>query len=266
MVIYIINSRTRKLKHFDIAMFLKFLFVGAINHRITNYCTSTRRPMKFFVGFWCFLYVFFSGLWITELFLVFVVMTIFRRQWFTTSVQKKFLMFFLPYHFYLIIDVHVWNFGVNSIYIFGFDYRVFWVTCTARWLAITSWVTSKTRVSPTILQLLFCRISLLRIFLIISFLVEIFDMRNSISLLRLVISFLSTTVWYSSWFCKCIFCFTSFCIKSLISFFILVRRTSLIFYTSHVCMHNRLLLVFLMNHYHHFQYHSKRKSQFGLQC
>ena len=27
-------------------MFLQFLFVDAINRRITNYCTSTRRPMN----------------------------------------------------------------------------------------------------------------------------------------------------------------------------------------------------------------------------
>ena len=94
MVIHIINSCTRKVKHFNIAMFLQFLFVDAINHRITNYCTSTRLPMKFFVGFCCFLYVFFSDLWMTKLFRVFVVKGIFRRQWFTTSVQRIFLIFF----------------------------------------------------------------------------------------------------------------------------------------------------------------------------
>ena len=44
-----------------------------INHRITNYCTNIRQPMKFVVDFCCFVYVFFSGLWITELFRVFVI-------------------------------------------------------------------------------------------------------------------------------------------------------------------------------------------------
>ena len=96
------------------------------------------------------------------------------------------------------------------------------------WLSLVSWATSKSHVFPTILQLLFWRI-LSRSFSIISFLVEISDLRNSISLSRLVINFLSTTVWYSSWLCKLSFCFTSLCIKSLISFFISARRTSLIF-------------------------------------
>ena len=60
-------------------------------------------------------------------------------------------------------------------------------------LSLFSWGISKSHVSPAILQLLFSRISLLRSFLIISF----FFLRNSISLSRLIISFLSTTVWYS---------------------------------------------------------------------
>ena len=121
-------------------MCLQFLTVDAINHRITNYCTSTRRPMKFFVGFCCFVYVFLFGLLITELFCVFVVFGVFQGRLFTTSVQKKFLMFFFPYYFQLIIDAHTLNFGVNSFHISGFDYRIFWVTYTARWLAITCFV------------------------------------------------------------------------------------------------------------------------------
>ena len=57
-------------------------------------------------------------------------------------------------------------------------------------LSLFSWGTSKSHVSPAILQLLLSRISLLRSFLIISFFFE----RNSIFLSRLIISFLSTTV------------------------------------------------------------------------
>ena len=142
MLIHIINSCTQKVKNFNIAMFLWFLFVDAINHRMANYSTSTRRPMKFFVGLCCFVYFLFSGLWITELYRVFLIFGIFQGQWFTTSVQKIFLMFFVLYLFQLIIDAHICNFGVNSIHISGFDYRVFWVTCTACWLAITCFVSN----------------------------------------------------------------------------------------------------------------------------
>ena len=123
-------------------------------------------------------------------------------------------------------------------------------------------VTSKSYVSPTILQFLFSRISLLRSFLIILFLVEISDLRNSICFSRLVISFLSATVWYSSWFWKLIFCFTSFCIKFLISFFISARRTSLIF-LYFTCLYALSINSSVSNElFYHFQYHSKQSSWF----
>ena len=230
MVIYIINSRTRKVKHFDIAMFLKFLFVGAINHRITNYCTSTRRPMKFFVGFWCFLYVFFLACGSLNYFL-------FSLLWLFSEDNDLQLVFRRNSWCFSYLIIFIWSsmsmFEISVSTVFTFldstiessGLLVLHVDSPS----LVSWVTSKSHVSPTILQLLFWRISLLRSFLIISFLVEISDLRNSISLSRLVISFLSTTVWYSSWLCKLVFCFTSFCIKSLISFFISGRRTSLSF-------------------------------------
>ena len=68
-------------------------------------------------------------------------------------------------------------------------------------------------------------------FLIISFLVVISDLKSLVSFSRLVINFLSTSVWYSYWLCKLIFCFTLFYIKSHISFFISGSRTSLFFCT-----------------------------------
>ena len=99
-------------------------------------------------------------------------------------------------------------------------------------LIIFNWSSMlKVPCSPTVMQLLLSRISLLRRFLIISFLVVISDLRNSISFSRLVINFLSITVWYSSWLCKLIFCFTLFYIKFHISFFISGSRTSLFFCT-----------------------------------
>ena len=108
-------------------------------------------------------------------------------------------------------------FKISGLTVFtsGFDCRVFWITCTARWPAINCFLTSKSHIPPTTLQLLFWRMSLLRRFLVISFFVEISGLRNSVYLSRLVISFLSTIFWYSSWFYKLIFCFTPFCIRSL---------------------------------------------------
>ena len=177
--------------------------------------------MKFFVGFCCFLYVLCSGLWITELFRVFIVMGIFRRQWFTNSVQKIFLMFFFPYRFRW-SSMFMFDILLSTVFTF-LDLTIETSELLLLHIdspSLVSWVTSKSHVLPTILQVLFWWISLLRSFLTISFLVEIFDLRNSVSLSRLVINFLSTTVCYSSWLCILNFCFTSFCIKSFISFFI----------------------------------------------
>ena len=162
--------------------------------------------MKFFVGFCCFLYVLCSGLWITELFRVFIVMGIFRRQWFTNSVQKIFLMFFFPYRFRWSL-MFMFDILLSTVFTF-LDLTIESSELLLLHIdspSLVSWVTSKSHVLPTILQVLFWWISLLRSFLTISF---------------LVINFLSTTVCYSSWLCILNFCFTSFCIKSFISFFI----------------------------------------------
>ena len=132
------------------------------------------------------------------------------------------------------------NFGVNNTHISRFDYRVFeLIVLHVDWLSLVLWVISQSLAPPppfppTILQLLFSGTSLLRSFLIISFLVVISDLRNAISFSRLVIHFLSTTVWYSSWLCKLIFCCSSFCIKSLISFFVSGNRISLIFFILYI--------------------------------
>lgn len=78
------------------------------------------------------------------------------------------------------------------------------------WLSL-----SKLHALPTIFQFLVFRISLLRRILIISFLVVISYLKNSISFSSLVIN-----IWYSIWLCKFIFCFTWSCMKSHISIFI----------------------------------------------
>ena len=95
------------------------------------------------------LFVFFTGLRIAEVSCIFVIFGIFQGRWFKTSVLKIFLMFFFPYHFWLIIDAHICNFGVNSIHISGFDYKSFELLALhVGWLLLVSWVTSSSHVPP----------------------------------------------------------------------------------------------------------------------
>ena len=90
-------------------------------------------------------------------------------------------------------------------------------------------VSSKSHISPSILSLLFLWVLLLRNLLIISFLEQISVLRNSISYSSVAIILLSTRIWYSSLLCRCNFCFISFCINSLTSFFIPHCKISFIF-------------------------------------
>ena len=141
-------------------------------------------------SFRCYLALFHILLHSLNLFRVFVIFGIFRGRWITTSVQKIFLVFFFPYYFswssMLIPELLVLRvFTSLDSTIESSELLILHVDS----LSLVSWVTSKSHVSPTILQFLFWRISLLRSFLIISFFMEISDLRNSISLSRLVISF-----------------------------------------------------------------------------
>ena len=199
--------------------FCNFFFVDAINYRITNYCTSTRRPMKFFDGFCCF-YVSFSGLWITELFRVFVIFGVYSEDSDLQPVFRRYSWILFSLVIFSWSSMLIFEILVLTVLTFLDSTRASseLLVLHVDSLSLVSWVISKSYVPPTILQLLLWRASLLRSFLIISFLVGISDLRNSVSLSRLVVSFLSTTCWYSSRLYKLIFCFTSFCIKFLISF------------------------------------------------
>lgn len=122
--------------------------------------------------------------------------------------------------------------------------------------SLASWVTSKSHVSPHHIAAFL----LTDVIIEKSFNYYIFSgnfwLRKSISLSR------STTAWYSSWLCKLTFCFTSFCIKFLISFFISARRTSLIF-LYFTCLYALSINSSVSNElFYHFQYHSKQSSWF----
>ena len=144
--------------------------------------------MRFFVDF-CWLFRLCFLFWLADHWTV----SSFRYFWYFPRIEiynqcsEDILDDFLPLSFLADHRCSWSNFGVNNTHISGFDYRV---TCTAGRLAIPCFESKITvSCSPIILQLLFSSISLLRCFLIISFLAVISDLRNSISFSRIVIYF-----------------------------------------------------------------------------
>ena len=199
MTIHIINSCTRKERTITLSCFYNFFSSMPLTLESPTIAQVPEGQWNsFLVAAVWFMFSFLTygslNCFVFSLFLVFSkdgdLQPVFRRYWWCFSSLVIFM----------IIDAHIWNFGGSSIHISGFDYRVFWVTCAARWLAITCFV-SNIKVPfplPPLHQIaaFILKYIIIKKFLIISFLVEISGLRNSISISRLVINFLSTTVWY----------------------------------------------------------------------